>query len=309
VDFTTLIDAASLRALMAAPGIAVLDCRFDLAAPDAGRQAYLRSHIPGARYVDLNRDLSAPVSSASGRHPLPDPLALDAFFRGLGIVRDTQAVVYDESNGSFAARAWWLLRWLGHPKVAVLDGGLSAWLREGGAVQSGEPPRAATGPSAAGVGAAGSPGSAGSLGTGGSLGGGRSPLPADPRAALGARELIAALENPRTLLIDARAPERYTGAVEPIDAVAGHIPGAVNHPFGSNLQSDGRFLPPPELERRWRDRLGEASPADVIVMCGSGVTACHNLLALERAGLPGARLYAGSWSEWIRDPRRPVARG
>jgi thiosulfate/3-mercaptopyruvate sulfurtransferase len=288
VDFTTLIDVASLRALLATPGIAVLDCRFDLAAPDAGRAAYLRSHIPGARYVDLNRDLSAPVAAASGRHPLPDPIALDAFFRGLGVVRDTQAVVYDESNSSFAARAWWLLRWLGHPKVAVLDGGMSAWLREGGATESGEPRRPAAGRSAAGTG---------------------STAQVDRRAALGADELVAALENPRTLLIDARAPERYRGAVEPIDPVAGHVPGAVNHPFSTNLRDDGRFLPPAELERRWRDRLGEASPADVIVMCGSGVTACHNLLALERAGLPGARLYAGSWSEWIRDPRRPVARG
>jgi thiosulfate/3-mercaptopyruvate sulfurtransferase len=297
VDFSTLIDVASLRALMATPGIAVLDCRFDLAVPDAGREAYLRSHVPGARYVDLNRDLSAPVSAVSGRHPLPDPIALDAFFRRLGVVRDTQVVVYDESNGSFAARAWWLLRWLGHPKVAVLDGGMSAWLREGGATESGEPPRSAAGPSAAGS------------GTGGSRSTGGSTVQVDRRAALGADELIAALESPRTLLIDARAPERYAGAVEPIDPVGGHIPGAVNHPFSTNLRNDGRFLPPEELERRWRDRLGEASPADVIVMCGSGVTACHNLLALERAGLPGARLYAGSWSEWIRDPRRPVARG
>jgi thiosulfate/3-mercaptopyruvate sulfurtransferase len=297
VDFTTLIDVESLRALMASPAVVVLDCRFDLAAPDAGRQAYLRSHIPGACYVDLNRDLSAPVSAASGRHPLPDPVALDAFFRSLRVVRNTQVVVYDESNGSFAARAWWLLRWLGFGKVAVLDGGMSAWLREGGATESGEPPRGAAEPPGSGAGAAGSRAT------------GSNRVQVDRRAALGADELIAALENPRTLLIDARAPERYAGAVEPIDPVAGHVPGAVNHPFSANLQSDGRFLPPEELERRWRDRLGDASPADVIVMCGSGVTACHNLLALERCGLPGARLYAGSWSEWIRDPRRPVARG
>jgi thiosulfate/3-mercaptopyruvate sulfurtransferase len=277
---------------MAAPGIAVLDCRFDLAAPDAGRQAYLRSHIPGARHVDLNRDLAAPVSAVSGRHPLPDPRALAAFFGRLGVAPDTQVIVYDDSNGAFAARAWWLLRWLKHRKVAVLDGGLSAWLRAGGATESGEPPHA----DPAGHGAS-------------SRDSGSGPLEVERHAALGTDELIAALENPRTLLIDARAPERYTGAVEPIDPVAGHVPGALNHPFSSNLQSDGRFLPAGELERRWRDRLGGTSPADVIVMCGSGVTACHHLLALERAGLPGARLYAGSWSEWIRDPRRPVARG
>jgi thiosulfate/3-mercaptopyruvate sulfurtransferase len=285
VDFTTLIDVESLRALLGTPGTLVLDCRFDLAVPAAGWEAYLRGHIPGARYLHLSRDLSAPVSAASGRHPLPDPVALDAFFRGLGVVPDTQAIVYDDSNGSFAARAWWLLRWLRHPKVAVLDGGMSAWLRAGGALESGEPSRGA---------AEQSPPAA---------------VQVDRRAVLGTDELIAALDNPRTLLIDARAAERFAGTVEPIDPVAGHIPGAVNHPFSANLGTDGRFLPPEELERRWRDRLAGASPADVIVMCGSGVTACHNLLALERAGFAGAKLYAGSWSEWIRDPGRPVARG
>jgi thiosulfate/3-mercaptopyruvate sulfurtransferase len=296
VDFTTLIEVESLRTLMGTPGTLVLDCRFDLAAPAAGREAYLRGHIPSARYLDLNRDLSAPVSAASGRHPLPDPVALGAFFRGMGVVPDTQAVVYDESNGSFAARAWWLLRWLGHSKVAVLDGGMSAWLRAEGPLESGEPSRGAPDPNTGDA-----------LGPGGALGPGAAQV--DRRAVVGTDELIAALDNPRTLLIDARAAERFAGAVEPIDPVAGHIPGAANHPFSANLRADGRFLPPEELERRWRDRLGEASPAEVIVMCGSGVTACHNLLALERAGFTGARLYAGSWSEWIRDPRRPVARG
>ena len=285
MDFTTLIDVESLRALIGTPGTLVLDCRFDLAAPAAGREAYLRGHIPGARYLDLNGDLSAPVSAASGRHPLPDPEALAALLAGAGLGPDTQAVVYDDSNGSFAARAWWLLRWLRHPKVAVLDGGMSAWLRAGGALESGEPSRGAAGQSRPAA------------------------VRVDRRAVLGTDELIAALDNPRTLLIDARAAERFAGAVEPIDPVAGHIPGAANHPFSANLRADGRFLPPEELERHWHDRLAGASPADVIVMCGSGVTACHNLLALERAGFAGAKLYAGSWSEWIRDPSRPVARG
>jgi thiosulfate/3-mercaptopyruvate sulfurtransferase len=288
LEFTTLIDVASLRVLMAKPGVAVFDCRFDLASPEAGRAAYLRGHIPGARYLDLNRDLSAPVSSVTGRHPLPDPQALTAGLAAAGVTEGSQAVVYDDSNGSFAARAWWLIRTLGHRQVAVLDGGMTAWQHAGGAVESGEPAR-----TSAEHARRESPGAE----------------PSYASAALGTGELIAALEDSRTLLIDARAPERFAGKVEPIDPVAGHIPGAVNHPFGMNLHPDGRFLAPEELRRRWRDRLGDRSPAEVIVMCGSGVTACHDLLALEHAGLPGARLYAGSWSEWIRDPRRPVARG
>lgn len=289
MDFTTLIDVDSLRLLIGKPGVEVLDCRFDLAAPEAGRQAYRRGHIPGARYLDLNRDLSAPVSADSGRHPLPDPQALAARLAQLGVVAGTQAIVYDESNGSFAARAWWLIRWLGNPKVAVLDGGMSAWQRAGGPIECGEAAPARDAAAAPANRAA-------------------APSAVDAAAVLSTPELIEALADPRTLLIDARAPERFAGRVEPIDPVAGHIPGAVNHPFGTNLSTDGRFLERQELERRWRDRLGDRSPRDVIVMCGSGVTACHHLLALAHAGLPGARLYAGSWSEWIRDPRRPVAR-
>jgi thiosulfate/3-mercaptopyruvate sulfurtransferase len=295
VDFTTLIDVESLRARSGTPATLVFDCRFDLAVPAAGREAYLRGHIPGARYLDLNGDLSAPVSKTSGRHPLPDPEALTALLKASGLGPDTQAVVYDESNGSFAARAWWLLRWIGHRKVAVLDGGMSAWLRAGGALESGEPSRREVGQSAPRSSGNGAPGPGA--------------VRVDRAAVIGTEALIASLRNPKTLLIDARAAERFAGAVEPIDPVAGHIPGAANHPFSTNLRADGRFLPPEELERRWRDRLAGASPADVIVMCGSGVTACHNLLALERAGFTGARLYAGSWSEWIRNPSRPVARG
>ncbi len=290
--FTTLIDVGSLRALIGKPGIAVLDCRFDLALPEAGREAYLRGHIPGACYLDLNRDLSGPVSPVTGRHPLPDPQVLTARLAALGVIAGAQAIVYDESNASFAARAWWLMRWIGHPEVAVLDGGLSAWRRAGGAVESGatHPHRAERGTGA------------------GPASGAVTPVPVDHRAALSTRELIAALEDPRTLLVDARAPERFAGTVEPIDPIAGHVPGAVNHPFTANLRADGHFLTPEELEQRWRERLGGRAAADAIVMCGSGVTACHNLLALEHAGLAGARLYAGSWSEWIRDPKRPVAR-
>jgi thiosulfate/3-mercaptopyruvate sulfurtransferase len=294
VEFSTLIDAATLQSVIGAPrspsSLVVLDCRFDLTAPDAGERAYLAGHIPTARYVDLNRDLSAAVSAASGRHPLPSPGTLAARFEALGVREHSQVVVYDAVNGSFAARAWWLLRWLGHRNVALLDGGMQAWCAVGGAPESGGTARLPD---------SGRPANS-------------PPAPAartDPQAVIGTAELVDLLKAGRRLLVDARAPERFAGTVEPIDAVAGHIPGAVNHPFTANLAGDGRFLPAAELRRRWHARLNGVSPADTIAMCGSGVTACHNLLALEIAGLSGAKLYAGSWSEWIRDPERPVARG
>ncbi len=282
MDFYTTIDVASLKALIGAPGTAVLDCRFDLAAPDAGRQAYLRQHIRGARYADLNRDLSGPLTPSSGRHPLPAPDVLAARLGDLGIGESTQVIAYDDANGAFAARAWWLLRWLGHARVAVLDGGMKAWIAAAGALESGEPQGGAAQRFAARI---------------------------EKEAVLGTAELVEALKDRRRLLVDARAPERFNGTVEPLDPVAGHVPGAVNQPFAANLSPDGRFLPPAELKRRWLERLGGTAPGNVVAMCGSGVTACHNLLALEQAGLHGAKLYAGSWSEWIRDPKRPVARG
>jgi thiosulfate/3-mercaptopyruvate sulfurtransferase len=282
MHFTTTIDVASLKSLIGNPGVAILDCRFDLAAPGTGRQAYLREHIRGARYADLNRDLSGPVTPSSGRHPLPAPDLIAARLGELGVGDASQVIAYDEANGAFAARAWWLLRWLGHARAAVLDGGFRAWIAAGGALDSGEP-------------------------QGGAVQ--RFTPRIDHEAVLSTAELIEALKDRRRLLVDARAEERFTGAVEPLDPVAGHVPGAINHPFAANLSGDGRFLPPDELERRWLARLAGAEPGKVIAMCGSGVTACHNLLALELAGLNGAKLYAGSWSEWIRDPKRPVTRG
>ena len=284
--FKTLIDVDSLQELLGQPRLAVIDCRFDLMNPEAGRQAYLRAHIPGARYADLNRDLSAPIGAHTGRHPLPSPEAFAAWLGAIGIGDDTQVVAYDEANGSIAARLWWMLRWLGHGAVAVLDGGFKAWTDHGGALQAGD---------------AGAPA------------GGREARHFTPRADLGSvvstTELENALRDRQSLLVDARAPERYAGAVEPIDPVAGHIPGAVNHPFTANLGADGRFLSAAELKRRWVEDLPGADFTNLVAMCGSGVTACHNLLSLEVAGLRGGKLYAGSWSEWIRDPRRPVTRG
>ena len=305
MTFTTLIGTSALADLLAdarrsatvsaavAP-VVVLDCRFDLMAPAAGRLAYLTAHIPGACHLDLDRDLAAPISPASGRHPLPLPEDLARRLTEVGIDRTTQVVAYDAANGSFAARAWWLLRWLGHRHVAVLDGGLKAWITGGGALESGESAPRDAGHTRA-------PGSAGPAD--------RAESGADVGAVAVAADVRRALGDPKCLLIDARAPDRYAGVVEPIDAVAGHIPRAVNHPFSHNLGADDKFLEPAELQRRWRERLGGHAARHAIVMCGSGVTACHDLLAMEVAGLSGARLYAGSWSEWIRDPANPVAVG
>jgi thiosulfate/3-mercaptopyruvate sulfurtransferase len=281
VPLSTLIDVEMLKGLLGQPGLAVVDCRFDLMRPEAGHEAYLQGHVPGARYADLNRDLSAPVGALTGRHPLPAPETFAARLGTFGIGNDTQVVAYDDANSSMAARLWWMLRWLGHDAVAVLDGGFKAWLAGGGAVESGEVPVRSA----------------------------RFNPRVDPAAVLGTAEVERALAEDSALLVDARAAERFLGKVEPIDPVAGHVPGAVNHPFTLSLGADGRFLPPAELGRRWRERLGGRSPEELIAMCGSGVTACHHLLSLAAAGIPGGRLYAGSWSEWIRDPRRPVARG
>jgi thiosulfate/3-mercaptopyruvate sulfurtransferase len=286
VTLTTLISAGVLRDLVGKPDIAVIDCRFDLMNPEGGRRAYLEGHIPGARYADLNKDLSAPITATSGRHPLPAPGDFARTLTRLRVGRATQVIAYDDSAGAFAARLWWMLRWVGHPAAAVLDGGIKAWVSEGGALQSGE----------------------------------ETPLPAvqgdrlvsvqaDTAAVIEAADLEQRLSDPAFLLVDARAGERFAGTIEPIDAVAGHIVGAVNQPFSANLAADGRFLPAPLLRQMWEKRLAGRNPTQLAAMCGSGVTACHNLLSLEVAGLHGAKLYAGSWSEWIRDPRRPIARG
>ena len=285
--FTTLIGAAVLRDWLDRPDVAILDCRFDLANPEGGRLSFLQGHIPGARYADLNRDLSAPISATSGRHPLPAPADFAATLQRLRIGRATQVIAYDDSAGAFAARAWWLLRWMGHEAVAVLDGGIKAWISIGGRLESGE---------------------AGPLPATPAADERRAP-PVNAAAVIDAAEVAARLQDPAFLLIDARAPERFAGSVEPIDSVAGHVEGAVNQPFSANLGADGRFLAAAELRRLWQQRLDGRKPEQVAAMCGSGVTACHNLLSLEVAGLSGAKLYAGSWSEWIRDPTRPIARG
>ncbi len=279
--FSTLIEASDLAALQNEPQLAVLDARFDLARPEWGAAEFAAGHIPGAQFVHLDRDLSGPIGPATGRHPLPDPAALAARLGALGVANSSQVIAYDQGNGMFAARVWWLLRWLGHTRVAVLNGGFAAWRAAGGAIESSV---RATKPQAF-----------------------------VPRVAVGAtvnaQEVDTLRTKPSELLVDARAADRFAGQNETIDPVAGHVPGAVNHPFARNIGVDGRFLSREELRAAWLTTLGSRAPAAVVAMCGSGVTACHNLLALEHAGLPGARLYPGSWSEWIKDPSRPVTSG
>lgn len=286
MSFTTLIEAPVLRNLIGKPDLAVLDCRFDLSNRSRGRAAYLAGHIPGAKYADLETDLSGPVTANSGRHPLPAPQHFAAALERWGIGKATQVIVYDDAGGAYAARGWWLLRWLGHESVAVLNGGINAWVAAGGPLEPGEDKPL----------------------TKAIRGGGRIE-PKSNRAALIETDAVGPfVADPANLLVDARAAERFSGSVEPIDTVAGHIGGAVNHPFSANLGPDGRFLPAAELRRLWELRLAGRKPERVAAMCGSGVTACHNLLSLEIAGFKGARLYAGSWSEWIKDPNRPALR-
>ena len=279
--FTTLISSESLAHGLADPNWVVMDCRFVLAEPAAGERAYHQGHIPGARYAHLERDLSSRVSKGSGRHPLPDKEKLIAKLGGWGVSAASQVVVFDDANGAMAARLWWLLRWLGHAGVALLDGGWGQWLKEGRPVATETMPIAPTRFAA------------------------RQAL----AGWMSSAEVQDALLHRPIQLLDARAPERFRGEIEPIDAVAGHVPGAMNRPLQHNLAADGRFLPAEDLRRQFTALLGHVDSDQVVHMCGSGVTACHNLLAMEHAGLSGSRLYAGSWSEWIRDPNRPVAKG
>jgi thiosulfate/3-mercaptopyruvate sulfurtransferase len=275
-----LISTAELAERLSDPGWRIADCRFELGKPDAGRLAWKAGHIPGAVFVDLERDLSAPVTAETGRHPLPPVEEAAATFSRIGIGAGTNVVCYDAASGAFAARLWWMLRWLGHDAVAVLDGGFAGWVAEGRQVST-----EATMPAPARF----------------------EPRPR-PEMVCDAAAVAAALGRGESL-VDVRGAERFAGITEPLDAVAGHVPGAVNLPYTENLGASGRFKAPSELAALWRERARSAPGRAPICMCGSGVTACHGLLALEAAGIPGGRLYAGSWSEWIRDPSRPVARG
>ena len=278
-----LLSPQQLAERLQQPGLVLLDCRFALDDPAYGLRSYNAGHIAGAQFADLERDLSAPVRKGiTGRHPLPASAALIATLQAWGINNDSQIVLYDDGPGAFAARAWWLLAWLGkQDNVWLLDSGLQAWN------------------------AAGLPLTAAST----------SPQPGNfrgqPQAALvlDASQLQQRLNSAQLTLLDARAQPRFRGEVEPLDPVAGHIPGAQCAVFTDNLASNGCFLPAPKLQQRFAALLGSRPASDLVAYCGSGVTACHNLFALCLAGYPLAPLYAGSWSEWITDPQRPVATG
>ncbi len=279
--FTTLISTDVLASRILDPAFAIVDCRFKLDDPSWGERECSTSHIPGAIYAHLDRDLSSAKTGTNGRHPLPGPRALAGTFSRLGIASGVQVVAYDQNNGMFASRLWWLLRWLGHDAVAVLDGGFAKWVAEGRATKGAEEHRApAT--------FTGSP---------------RADMSVDVTA-------VAALGGRKDWrLVDARAPERFRGEVEPLDRVAGHIPGARNHFFQTNLDEQGLLRSPETLRAQLSASIGDAPADRVICYCGSGVTACHNLLSMEHAGMKGAKLYAGSWSEWSADKKRPVELG
>jgi thiosulfate/3-mercaptopyruvate sulfurtransferase len=276
-----LITAADLAARLDDPSWVVVDCRFTLTDPAAGPAAYARSHIPGARYANLDDDLARQPQRGEGRHPLPFVDDLAPRLGSWGIGNESTVVAYDEASGAIAARLWWLLGWLGHDRRLVLDGGFAAWNAAGLPVETEEPDWEPTR---------------------------FVPRRIDEYSVVETADLPA-LQAAGGLLVDARAAPRYSGEQEPIDPVAGHVPGAVNRPGSVNLEADGRFRPPDALRRELTELLGGRPARKLIAMCGSGVTACQLLLALAAAGLDGAKLYAGSWSEWIRDPDRPVAKG
>jgi len=281
MPFTTLVAVEQLQEHLEDPAWRVIDVRHDLMDAEAGPRAYRAGHIPGAVFAHTDHDLSGRKSGRNGRHPLPERADVVRAFRRWGVNDDTQVVAYDANGGNFAVRLWWLARWLGHARVAILDGGWPRWVAKTG-LSSTEP---------------------------------AAPVPgqftdrSSPMPLAGADDVARNLVTRERLVLDARTPERYRGEQEPIDPVAGHIPGAINRPWQRNLEADQTFKSPQALRQEFEAALGSTPPARVVHQCGSGVTACHNILAMEIAGLAGSALYAGSWSEWIADPARPIATG
>jgi len=281
--FDTILSIEDLHGLLGqAADVLVIDCEYDLSDPDRGRETYRQSHLPGALYLDLKRDLSGSETGTNGRHPLPARDAFVATMRRLGLKSAQQVVLYDGAGGIYAARAWWMMRWLGHAAVAVLDGGRQAWVEAGLPLESGEPSTPHESGFAAGE-----------------------PLVGDP---VTADQLTDNLAGGALQVIDARDAQRFAGAPHALDAVSGHIPGATNRFYRENLDEAGRFRSAGELADAFATALAGKPPERAVMQCGSGVTACHNALAMEIAGFKGARLYPGSWSEWTSDPTRPIAR-
>ena len=281
MSYSTLVSCAQLASHLDDVEWRVFDCRHQLSDVDYGARAYAEGHLPGAFFVHLDRDLSSPMTGGNGRHPWPDAQRLADWLGTAGVSPKTQVVVYDDAGGMVAARLWYLLRWLGHERVALLDGGFGEWARQGRPLST-ELPTSAPVVFAEKI------------------------VPRD--WLLGADAVLANIEPGGLLLVDARAPDRFRGENETIDPVGGHIPGARNRFFRDNLDADGLFRPAAELRSEFTELLADFSPQQTVMYCGSGASACVNLLAMEVAGLPGARLYAGSWSEWCSDPARPVAR-
>jgi thiosulfate/3-mercaptopyruvate sulfurtransferase len=275
---TTLISVDDLALRVDDPDFVIFDCRHELTNPEFGIKAYAQSHIANARFAHLDRDLAAPLNGRNGRHPLPGPKVFADWLGRMGVSNDKQVVGYDNAGGVYASRLWWMLRWMGHAGAAVLDGGWQAWLAAGQPVTTQVPiPKAAR--------FVGKP----------------------EQSPVDAKYILDHLQSPDMVLIDARANDRYHGRNETIDPVGGHIPGALNRFFKDNLTPQGFFKSPEQLREDFKPFIGHGSPENIVSQCGSGVTACHNLLAMEIAGLKGGRLYPGSWSEWIADPSRPRA--
>jgi thiosulfate/3-mercaptopyruvate sulfurtransferase len=278
-SYQTLIRAGELAAILDDPHLVVIDVRHDLSDHGLGARRYAESHIPGAHFLSVENDLAAPRTGRNGRHPLPAPLTLAATLSAIGVDASKQLVAYDQAQSTYSARLWWMLRWLGHRNAAVLDGGLDGWLRAGFSVTTVVPQRkpAQFIPNVSDT-----------------------PVPLEA--------LIAHLEDIDYTLVDARGADRFRGINETLDPVGGHIPGAHNRPYTRNLNPENTFKDAGALRQEWLALLADRLPEQIVHSCGSGVTACNNLLAMEIAGLPGSRLYPGSWSEWSADPARPIAR-
>lgn len=281
MNYTSLVSAQETSQHLQDSSWRIIDCRFDLKNPQLGLEKYKAGHIPGATYADLNKDLSSPITSTSGRHPLPDIATINQKLGSWGIRADTQVVVYDDAYGSYAARLWWILRWLGHQNVAVLDGGITHWQQLGLPLTTEIP----------------------------SIAEAEFITKANNNLISDTTSMEKAVNNPDLTIIDVRDPERFQGIKEPIDKIAGHVPGAINIPWKTNLDKTGLFLEPVKLATHYEVILKSRNSRNLVFMCGSGVTACHGLLAMAVIGHDDPRLYPGSWSEWIQNPDHPVESG